>query len=85
MTRPSLPGCAAFSVFSSLPVRREREHLVVADVDDDDVALRIERDAVRLTERRALDEDRASPSGVIFQTCQVVASGVWPPAPVCVA
>src|SRR4029453_9631928 len=35
----------------------ERQHLVVADVHDDDVALRVEGDAVRLTEWRALDED----------------------------
>ena len=34
---------------------RERQHVVVADVDDDNVALRIEGDAVRLTERRALN------------------------------
>ena len=58
ITRPSLPACTAFSVFSSLPSWRERQHLVVADVDDDDVALRVEGDAVGLTQRRALDEDR---------------------------
>ena len=27
----------------------------------------------------------AVPLGAIFHTCHVVASGVWPPAPVCVA
>ena len=37
---------------------RERQHLVVADVDDDDVALRVEGDAIGLAQRRTLHEDR---------------------------
>ena len=61
MTMPSLPACAAFSVFSSLRGGRERQDLVGADVDDDDVALAVEGDAVRLPQRRTLHEHRGGP------------------------
>ena len=85
MTSPSLPACAAFSVFSSLP-SGENEHLVVADVHDDDVVLRVEGDAVRLTKRRApWTKIVAVPSGAIFQTCHDAGSGLSPPTPVTVA
>ena len=43
--------------FDQLAGGRKGQHFVVADVDDNDVALRVERDAVRLPERRALLED----------------------------
>lgn len=57
-TMPSLPGCTAFSGVRHFAVRRERQHVAVADLHDDDVALGIEGNAVGLHQRRPLREDR---------------------------
>ena len=85
ITRPSLPGLHRVLGPQQLASRRERQHLVVADVDDDDVALGVEGDAVRLTQRRALNEDRGGAVARDLPHLPGRRVGVRPPAPVCVA
>jgi hypothetical protein len=59
---------------------REHQHLGVPDVHDDDVPLRVERDPVRLPQRRPCTTMVAAPNGAILQICQVLAFGFALPA-----
>jgi hypothetical protein len=80
MKRPSLPARAVVSVLGA--ARPARTSARVADIGDDDVALRIERDAVGPSERRALHKDRDLGGSGSSPSCSMIwaTSTTKPPA-----